>query len=681
MRKIIKSLIIICLSLIVCIVTSCDRNKNKTYEINYVTSYGELGNAVKSYDGSIDVKLPVLEDSLYEFKGWYNNVNYSGNVITTIYKGEEGNKTFYAKWVEKEKPHTHEFSEGVCSCGETDPNYVAPHIHEFLEGVCSCGETDPSYVPPHTHEFTEGVCSCGEKDPNYVVPHVHKYVNYMCECGLIDPNYSSENKLNSIGFDGNGMSYGIMVKDKSVVDPFDSNYEGVNKALEQAHQKAVETAYNIKINYVEYAEDVDTDFNHVNYIKEGVISETLKDNNIFVISTSSEYMKVFAKVDALEELYDVQSERGLFVDYDYEQNYLISNASLYRHRVYGYNPNNVYPDAYLCYNATKVKELGLEDPSEMWFKGNWNWDSFDSWVKSSSELLNVGEYVIDSGYSDFLIGASPAKGMFLANYSRDAIQLTRSIPCSIVDTMKNYYQNGYWNTNRDLSEVSNVFVEGNALLHNGSTNILKQLKYNSELDFEIGIVPYPLNTDETVTIYTEPYTYVDSEGNSISVSEPLKNRYNEVTKTSDGKEVYGIDLSKTSFQVPYTKTDCYSVLSQCGDYINGLNPSIAFSILNDLMNKNTLLPKDESLSKEQLYHFSLNDFLISEIDKEVIMSVKNYLYYDEIVRFSFNTCYNYGYDYLLGDAIKDIVVNNKDTLAILEELNKMYIEENLSFVS
>ena len=144
MRKIIKSLIIICLSLIVCIVTSCDRNKNKTYEINYVTSYGDLGNAVKSYDGSIDVKLPVLEDSLYEFKGWYDNVNYSGNVITTIYKGEEGNKTFYAKWVEKEKPHTHEFLEGVCSCGETDPNYVAPHIHEFLEGVCSCGEKDPN---------------------------------------------------------------------------------------------------------------------------------------------------------------------------------------------------------------------------------------------------------------------------------------------------------------------------------------------------------------------------------------------------------------------------------------------------------------------------------------------------------------------------------------------------------
>ena len=676
MHKIIKSLIIICISLIVCIVTSCYRNKNKTYEINYFTSYGELGNAVKSYDGSIDVELPVLEDSLYEFKGWYDNVNYSGNVITTIYKGEEGNKTFHAKWVEKEKPHTHEFLEGVCSCGEIDPNYVTPHTHNFIEGKCECGESDPSYIPPHVHEYVDGKCSCGETDPNYVPPHVHKYVNYMCECGLIDPNYSSENKLNSIGFDGNGMSYGIMVKDKSGVDPFDSNYKGVNKALEQAHQKAIETAYNIKINYVEYAEDVASGVDHVKFILKGYIESSLKKNNIFVISTSSDYIASLVKAQCLAELYDCYTEEGLFVDYGYEQNYLISNASLYRHRVYGYNTNNVYPDAYLCYNATKVKELGLEDPSEMWFKGNWNWDSFDSWVRTSSELLNDGEYVIDSGYSDFLIGASPARGICLANYTRGNIQLTRSTPCSIVDTMKDYYQNGYWNTNRDLSEVSNVFIEGNALLHNGSTNILKQLKYNSEVEFEIGIVPYPLNNDETVTIYTEPYTYLDSNGNSISVSEPLKNRYNEVIKTSDGKEVYGIDLSETSFQVPFTKTDCYSLLN-CRVEEYGFNSSIAFSILNDLMNKNALLPKDESLSEEELYRFSLNDFLTSEIDKEVIMSVKNSLYYDQIKRYSFYSSYYRGNEYSLEVKIMDIVVNNKDTLATLEELKNKYTEDNI----
>ena len=69
--------------------------------------------------------------------------------------------------------HVHEFVDGVCECGEKDPNYVPPHVHEFVDGVCECGEKDPNYVPPHVHEFVDGVCECGEKDPNYV-PEAHK---------------------------------------------------------------------------------------------------------------------------------------------------------------------------------------------------------------------------------------------------------------------------------------------------------------------------------------------------------------------------------------------------------------------------------------------------------------------------------------------------------------------------
>ena len=44
------------------------------------------------------------------------------------------------------------------------------HTHEFVEGKCECGESDPTYVPEHTHNFVEGKCECGESDPNYVAP-------------------------------------------------------------------------------------------------------------------------------------------------------------------------------------------------------------------------------------------------------------------------------------------------------------------------------------------------------------------------------------------------------------------------------------------------------------------------------------------------------------------------------
>ena len=48
--------------------------------------------------------------------------------------------------------------------------YTAPHSHNFVDGKCECGEEDPNYVPPHEHEFVNGKCECGEEDPNYVAP-------------------------------------------------------------------------------------------------------------------------------------------------------------------------------------------------------------------------------------------------------------------------------------------------------------------------------------------------------------------------------------------------------------------------------------------------------------------------------------------------------------------------------
>ena len=54
----------------------------------------------------------------------------------------------------------------LVSCNNTTP----PHEHEFVNGECSCGESDPNYVPPHEHNFINGTCSCGKKDPNYQEP-------------------------------------------------------------------------------------------------------------------------------------------------------------------------------------------------------------------------------------------------------------------------------------------------------------------------------------------------------------------------------------------------------------------------------------------------------------------------------------------------------------------------------
>lgn len=115
-------------------------------------------------------------------------------------------------------PHKHKFVEGKCECGDSDPNYVPPHKHAFVEGKCECGEINPDYVPPHVHEFLEGECACGESDPNYV-PHVHNFVSGKCACGETDPNYKAPGLSNEEAKDSFANMY----------DSYDPEFEELNK--------------------------------------------------------------------------------------------------------------------------------------------------------------------------------------------------------------------------------------------------------------------------------------------------------------------------------------------------------------------------------------------------------------------------------------------------------------------
>ena len=81
--------------------------------------------------------------------------------------------------------HKHDFVEGKCECGESDPNYNPPHQHSFAGGKCSCGEIDPS----HECIFFEGKCIICLKDdpnPNYKITGSYGVITEVAtECTVI----------------------------------------------------------------------------------------------------------------------------------------------------------------------------------------------------------------------------------------------------------------------------------------------------------------------------------------------------------------------------------------------------------------------------------------------------------------------------------------------------------------
>lgn len=76
---------------------------NLIYTVSLQTNGGAIqGGKVDSYTYGVGATLPtVVEKDGYEFAGWYDNENFSGTQYTEITEDDYLNKTFYAKWIEK----------------------------------------------------------------------------------------------------------------------------------------------------------------------------------------------------------------------------------------------------------------------------------------------------------------------------------------------------------------------------------------------------------------------------------------------------------------------------------------------------------------------------------------------------------------------------------------------------
>ena len=72
------------------------------YSINYYNDNEEVTTLTDTYTVEEEVELPTLSIDGYDFLGWYEESDFSGNVVTKISKGSTGNKVFYAKLEEAE---------------------------------------------------------------------------------------------------------------------------------------------------------------------------------------------------------------------------------------------------------------------------------------------------------------------------------------------------------------------------------------------------------------------------------------------------------------------------------------------------------------------------------------------------------------------------------------------------
>ena len=659
--------------------------KTKTYKIKYELDGGVLpaNSVVTEYDGTKDIKLPTPTKENKNFGGWYSDKELSVRV-TAILAGTAEDVTLYARWENLPSGVTHNITydtvggtlptdapvtfdeavglwelpvptkEGHKFVG-WDKQHITADTKEDVELKATWEKVSfykITYIvnggklpadAPTTFEGGVGVALVDaisddpekefirwedEKGNVYdrVNPNVFKDITLIAVFGKNDKTYLPKWTLNQIGFQGKGMTYEIKVDSVETSDPFDPGYTGSQKAIKQQHQRKVEAAYDIIIKYTAWEDSAPWGPERVKHINNKYLEGY---GDVYVIQIASQWIPTLVKGGSIAELYNMNADTGIFANLSYDpteqeeagyiQNDTINQATSVKGKVYGYSLGKARPDYFMYYNVDKVKSLDIEDPAELWMKGEWTMSKFDAWVKNAQTKLNKGEFVLDMGFAESIIGLTASTGNKMSNVNPPRLFLTNNQVTDRISYLQNAYASGLYYYGHGVQDVSSGFQAGSTLLHHGDLWFLKEsTRFNPNImTFTIGVVPYPTADGEGGT----PVTTTDAS-KAIKISE------DKYLTDANGNYIETVDMSNSTFKVPFTGTSCYAVLNTENGK-NGINSEIIMHILHDLV---AGLGKDPNntvnLSTEEAYRNSLELKLDRAIDIEVIMSCQDNTYFE-----------------------------------------------------
>lgn len=419
-------------------------------------------------------------------------------------------------------------------------------------------------------------------------------------------------------YDFNGITYKIIVDDKSKYDPFDENYLYEDKTLKQSHQRLVEKEFNLKVSYIEW-EDSINEIEIINQIKRSYIDKSYINNNVFAAVVPNKFVSHLAIYQYIIELENTNNNEGILSDLDINQKELNNILAGINSKVYGYSNSTIYGEQYIYYNKSKIKEIGLEDPLLMWMKGKWTQQNFDLWLQTAQSKLSKDEYVLDINYSDYVMGIAAASGINITYPPRNTVKLTSKEIINIYKQMRSYYKNGLWNEKKDKEDVSKAFIESKTLLHSGYLYYLNDERYfGNNIDFEIGVVPYPISDSNNI-VMTEPFEITLVNDSDIVYENPIKVDGEEL-KTEDGKKIYGINVAKSTYKNRSLEGSTYDNDS-CVVIFNFEYEDFSKKDILHVIKRLSEINSDEEENKKFINYLKNNN--LSDLNIDVILSTQN----------------------------------------------------------
>lgn len=168
---------------------------------------------------------------------------------------------------------------------------------------------------------------------------------------------------------------------------------------------------------------------------------------------------------------------------------------------------------FLGYNATMIKELGLEDPQELYKQGKWTWDKFAEYAKKGTKDKDNDGTTDVYGYGG--IFTNLVDGLVLNNGGTIAAEKKEGLSSKPVTEALEFMNKLYnvdksarpWNGD-DWNDNLLAWSDGKVMFWTAQAWSLKQeadaaIKDGSELPFEYHIVPYPAGPSGDGKIYSQ----------------------------------------------------------------------------------------------------------------------------------------------------------------------------------
>lgn len=385
---------------------------------------------------------------------------------------------------------------------------------------------------------------------------------------------SSCNKNSCIPDERDVLTIKIGVYDITVSDPFDENYiyNSEIKMLHQQNQKMIEEKYNIKIEYISKKDVYGNYFSGI--VDDYKLKRFIDDNDLDMMLVD------YYEIKALNDNYDYLFP--LSKDVVENQHEIFNKLTMYEQNVYGYACQNQISDKYLYYNIDMIEEYGLQDPLELWYQGRWNVSALLNFYNN-----NVFSKKLFSGdLNNFMIGFVHSLGGEYFDTKLKSFNSENNILMLL--TTEKFKKLGYVSQS---DSNRNEFINQNCLFTD---------QYISDVDFNIGIVPYPLSDDAVVEVIT---TEVEEEAKTLSNRRKIK--------TEEGLYIKGIDISASGYSIPLKECVSLAIINK----ENKKDVGLLTSIISELCEKNELNAEIITANIKNKFNFSVYCDLLYETNQ------------------------------------------------------------------